>query len=292
MSTTEQKLPILQVLQQTPAISIGDLPMVQEKFIANYNACHKDKAGELMYHRNVVHFKQAITNSPELQKCDPLSLYACFVTAAVNGYSLDAEDDEVYIIPLKGKAYLWPQAGAKVRKLMRSGQVKFVEQPKIVYQGDELEVVNGRVVKHVEKFASEIMVAAYVKFILDDEGNDKYFIYRKSDWEAWRKKSQQANGDNWNGNGGQPGAAFLRTKVVKHACEEKCWAVGSTPATVEKFDGIEINSDAKPTELPITASEVIPEATPTPAGNIASDDEAFKAEAAAPATVTHDDDEF
>lgn len=304
--STEQKLPILQVLQKTPAISIGDLPMVQEKFIANYNACHKDKAGELMYHRNVVHFKQAITNSPELQKCDPLSLYACFVTAAVNGYSLDPQDSEVYLIPIKNKAYIWRQAGAHVKRLIRTGQIVFAEQAKLVYKGDIFQVENGRVVKHIENFESEEIIAGYVRMVIDDKGGDRFFIYRKSDWEAWRKKSSNSEttikkgqyGDYksealWDGGveGGQPDASFLRTKLIKHACQEKCWATGSTPAAADTFTGIELDADAKPTELPITPSEVIPEETPE-AGNITSDDEAFKADVPVAETISHDDDEF
>src|SRR5690606_7339609 len=80
------------------------------------------------------------------------------------------------------------------------------------------------------------------------KGTDRFFIYRKSDWESWRKKSQQPNGANWNENG-QPNAAFLRTKAVKHACKEKCWSIGnSVPVEVETFTGIEIDAEQEDLE--------------------------------------------
>jgi hypothetical protein len=97
---------MLTIIQNTPAVLIPELDLVKEKYIQNYNACNKEKNGELMYHRNVIHMKQAIANVPGLIECDPFSLYACFATAAVNGYSLDPGDDEVYLIPRGGKAYL------------------------------------------------------------------------------------------------------------------------------------------------------------------------------------------
>jgi recombinational DNA repair protein RecT len=288
MSTN--KTEVLQLLQQTPAIQIADLPFVQEKFIANYNACHKDKNGELMYFRNVVHFKQQISTTPALQQCDQLSLYACFVTAAVNGYSLDPQDSEVYILPLKGKAYLWRQAGAHVRRLIRTNQIQYVDQAKLVYEGDVLEVVNGRVLKHIETFKTETIIAGYVRMVIDEQGNDRFFIYRKSDFESWKKKSQQSNGENWSGGlDGQPNTSFLRTKIVKHAATEKCWAVGITPASIEVLDGVEIDTDEVPTDIPLTPSEVVENTT----AEIINDEKAFATEPAIQgATVSHDDDNF
>lgn len=234
---------IMQSLQQSKPTEIAELEFVRNKFIQNYNACHKEKVGELMYHRQVIHFKQAIANSDALQKCDPFSLYACFVTAAVNGYSLDPQDNEIYLIPRGGKAYLERQAGAHVRRLMRTNQIQYADQARLVYQGDEFEVMNGRVIKHMERFQSENIVAGYVRFVIDSLGNDRFFIYRKSDWESWKKRSTQANGQNWSGNNGLPEPGFLRTKLVLHACKEKCWAIGIVPVAVDSYEDIEIDAD-------------------------------------------------
>lgn len=251
---------ILQTLQKTPPMQIASLDFVREKFVENYNKCNASDSGELMYHRQLVHFNQQISGSDQLKKADPFSLYACFVTAAVNGYSFDPEDDEIYLLSIKGKAHLWRQAGAHVRRLQRTRQIKFAEQARIVYQGDTFQVENGRVVRHVENFQSETMIAAYVRFVIDDAGADRFFIYRKSDWESWRKKSSNKNTIQKSGHNGtylseslwdngviggeNPEPGFLRTKIIKHACKENCWAIGnSIPAEVETFTEIEIDAD-------------------------------------------------
>jgi recombinational DNA repair protein RecT len=285
------KMQITQILQETPPAQIAELDFVKDKYIANYNYCHKEKVGELMYFRQLVHFKQQITSNADLKSADPFSLYACFVTAAVNGYSMDPADNEVYLVALKGKAYLWRQAGAHVRRLMNSGQVMYADQAKLVYEGDDFEVVNGRVVKHVEKFQSEKYIAGYVRFVVDKKGNDKFFIYRKSDWEAWRKKSPQANGDNWSSNG-QPAPGFLRTKIVKHAATEKTWATGNRPITEEFSVEVEEIEDIEHTEI---KDEMVPLAV-NDKGNLQSnvDDDSFvnTDKKDDQAGITHDDDDF
>ena len=293
VATQKPQVQIMQVLQETKPAQIAELEFVKDKFIQNYNMCNPGNLGEMMYHRQLVHFKQQITGSEQLKKADPFSLYACFVTAAVNGYSLDPQDNEVYLIPMGGKAFLWRQAGAHVKRLTRTNQIKYVDQPLLVYEGDDFSVENG-VPKHVEKFATETFKAAYVRFVLPD-GKDRYFIYRKSDWEAWKKKSQQATGDNWTGNGGQPGAAFLRTKVVLHACKEKCWATGLNNVQADQFSNIEVDDEnMNNMNLPEAKGNYEAKMIVSPAGELSdNDDDSFaKQDQPAAAGVTHDDDDF
>lgn len=252
------KVSLLAQINQTPSAQIAELDFVKSRFIDNYNLANKSKDGDLMYHRQLVFFNQQLTANPTVAAADKFSLYACFVTAAVNGYSFDPEDNEVYIIARGGKAKLERQAGAHVRRLIRTAQVKFVEQAKLVYSGDVFEVENGRVLQHIEKFQSDKVIAGYVRFVLDENGADRFFVYRKSDFEAWRKKSPnprtiEKTGQNgkylsealWDngilgGTEAEPG--FLRTKIIKHACKEKCWATGSTPPEIETFQ-VEIDAD-------------------------------------------------
>lgn len=246
---------IMQILKDTAPAAIAELDFVRDRYVQNYNACHREKVGELMYHRNVIHFKQILAASDKLRGCDPFSLYAVFATAAVNGYSLDPQDDEVYIVPRDGKAVLQRQAGAYVRKLKRSGQILDANKPVLVYQGDTYQVQNGRVILHVENFQSDIIIAGYIRFELDSNGRDLYATYRRSDWESWREKSQMKDGPNWNHRGtGQPQPEFLKTKITLHACKAKHWAIGTTPASVEQFTDIEVDVDDS---QPVDASRAI-----------------------------------
>ena len=271
---------LMQTIKTTPAPEIAELEFVKQKYIQNYNACNKEKVGELMYHRNVIHFKQAISDSKKLASADPFSLYACFATAAVNGYSLDPNDNEVYLIPRDGKACLDRQAGAYVRRLIRTGQIQFAEQAKLVYEGDIFQVQNGRVINHVENFKSDKIVAGYVRMVIDSNGADRYFVYRKSDFDSWRKKSPNAKTyekvgqygpykseslwDNGIIGGDQPEPNFLRTKIIKHAAKEKCWATGNAPATVETFSEVEIDMEDTPQGQQFITSETtfLPEGHP------------------------------
>jgi len=248
----------MELIQNTPANKLAELEIVRDRFIKNYNLSHKSQQGDLMYHRQLVFFNQQISNNQQLANSDKFSLYACFVTAAVNGYSFDPEDNEVYLVAYKGKVTLMRQAGAHVRRLIKTNQVQYVEQAKLVFRGDIFEVENGHVIRHVEKFETEEIIAGYVRFVIDEKGNDRFFIYRKSDFDAWRKKSPNPNtvqkqGQNgpylseslWDNGvigGTSPEPGFLRTKIIKHACKEKCWAVGTTPPDVEQF-GVEMDED-------------------------------------------------
>ncbi len=295
-----QKENLLSIINETPSIKIAELEFVKTRYIENYNLANKSKDGDLMYHRQLVFFNQQLTANSNIQNADKFSLYACFVTAAVNGYSFDPEDNEVYLIARSGKAKLERQAGAHVRRLIRTGQVKFVEQAKLVYEGDIFEVENGRVLRHVEKYQSDRVIAGYARFVLDENGADRFFIYRKSDFEAWRKKSpnpktvekKDRNGQSYlsealwdngiiGGTEAEPG--FLRTKIIKHACKEKCWATGSTPAGAETFsvevDPEEAIEDVDTTSTGYTEYEELPEdrnQNPSPAEDSSmSDDDSF-----------------
>jgi len=255
---------LMATIQGTPVMQIANLDFVKEKYIYNYNACNKEKIGELMYHKNTVALMQQMASNAKLQSADPFSIYAVIVTAAANGYSLDPQDNEVYVICRDGKACLDRQAGAHVKKLQRTGQIRYADQAKLVYQGDIFEVEGGRVKRHVETFQSDTIIAGYVRMVTDSAGNDRYFIYRKSDWESWRKKSpnpksQLRNGRNgeytseslWDGGivgGTQPDPGFLRTKIIKHAASEKCWSSISvmpveTYAEIEIEDGDDLKQD-------------------------------------------------
>ncbi|HET6255818.1 MAG TPA: recombinase RecT [Puia sp.] len=261
-NVTNSQNSITQVLANTPPAAIGELDFVRDRYIRNYNACHREKVGDMMYHRNVIHFKQILSASEKLRNCDPFSLYAVFATAAVNGYSLDPADDEVYIVPRGGKAVLQRQAGAYIRKLKRSGQILSADKPVLVYQGDIYQVEKGRVLRHQENFQTDIIIAGYIRFELDENGRDLFATFRKSDWESWRQKSEMKDGPNWNHNGSQqPQPEFLKTKITLHACKAKHWAIGTTPANVEQFTDVEMDvDDESPSGAPVRP-EVIANST-------------------------------
>jgi recombinational DNA repair protein RecT len=271
------KVNTLELIQNTAPGKIAELDMVKEKFIKNYNLANRSENGDLMYHRQLVYFNQNIAASTQLQNADKFSLYACFITAAVKGYSFDPLDNEIYLVPRGGKACMQLQAGAHVRRLIQTQQSTGCEQAKLVFKGDIFEVEDGVVKRHIEKFESETIIAGYVKFNTAG-GGFKYFIYRKSDFESWRKKSSNPNTiektasngnkylseslwDNGVVGGENPEPAFLRTKIILHAAKEKCWFTGTTPIELEQFNvEIDVEDDNLPTpEHVVEPKTAIPE---------------------------------
>lgn len=237
VSTWEQTKQALSKFENP--IQMIDSDLVRERFIKNYELASQKKDGILAYQSQVISFRQLFQANAELTKCTMDSLYKCFIQASIRGYSLDQADQQCYMYPYGAVATLQPQAGAFVEKLKRNKQILHSDQAKLVYKGDEIQVENGKVVKHVEKFQSEQIILGYVKFTRFDN-SEIYFIYRPSDWAAWRSKSKQKEAENWKGGfEGQPVAAFLRTKIVLHAAKEKIWSPSNTPVFFERYDDIE-----------------------------------------------------
>jgi hypothetical protein len=237
---------IMDIIRSTQPKAIVELEFVKDKFINNYKLCNRSdgRTAELFYYSQMAHFQMLVASSTQLQTADPFTLYACFMTAAVRGWNLDPVEHECYLLSMAGKAVLWPQAPAKFKRLKQTQQALHSDQPKIVYKGDVFEVENGRVVRHVEKYETEEMIAGYVRVIINAKGDDAYFIYRKSDWESWRSHSPQKDGANWKSTNGQPKPGFLRTKLASHAYSEKTWASGQTPPGVEQYDVVVDIEDA------------------------------------------------
>ena len=262
---------VMQIIQNTPVNKIAELDLVKKKYIQNYDACNPGGNGEFMYHRNLVFIKQAISGFKTT--IDPFSVYACVTTLAMYGASAAPADEEVYFIPRKGQMCMQFQPGMKVKKLERSKQILSVKKVNLVYKGDTYEVEDGFVKKHVERFESDIIIAGYIKFNLPD-GSEKHFSYRPSNWESWRSKSPDKYGTNWcykskQSDGTeltQPMPGFLISKIISHACGEKSWTPGRTPATVEVYSNVIISEDEaveRPEYAKITLSDQdIPELTP------------------------------
>ena len=233
---------MMKQIMSTAPTKIPELGIVRQRFIENYQSCNGQRnsaTAELQYNRQMIFFKQAIEANSALKNADPFSIYSCFALLAIKNWSLDPNDNQVYLVAKGGKAILWPQASAHIRRLIDTNQIKYAEQVRLVYRDDDFQVRNGRIIDHIEKFKSEEIVAGYIKFVLDDAGNEKHIIYRKSDWEAWRAKSPSKNDGNWcSGELKQPDPGFLRTKIAKHAATEKTWASGMAAIGVGQEDVI------------------------------------------------------
>jgi len=244
---------LVQIINNTEPLKIATLELVHERFVNHYNLTNVNKMGEIEYQRQMIFFNQAIASNDQLKNADRFSHYAAFMTLAINGWDLDPQAKQVYFLAMGGKAVIWPQAPAQVAKLINRGSINHVNQPKLVYKSElpSFKVSMGKVVAHEENFDiqdDDKIVAAYIIYVIDEKGTEKHFIYKPSDWEAWRSKSKQPNGGNWVSKNQQPDPGFLRTKVVKHSATDPSWPTVKNPSA-EKFNNVVVDLDEDDVEV-------------------------------------------
>lgn len=231
-------------LKDKSVVDMLAMSWVHDRFIKNYNRINKSDDGALALQRQLLIYKKLLSENEQLMKATTQSHYKCFIEASIKGWSLDPADNQVYVLSYVTKsgnnAVLQPQAGAYVARLMNTAQIEYVSPVEIVYNGDDFKFSNGKVEIHNRNLSSNEIKAAYVKVVIAGSSvknpKEVYFLYTPNDWSAWRKKSKIPDSDNWiGGPNKQPIEAFLKTKVVLHACKEKCWGAGETPLGVEHY---------------------------------------------------------
>ena len=139
-------------LNQLNPLMIADDSRVEQKFILMYNAIWGTSQGAQIYEKEKFNFRKILQDKPELQRCSPLSLYGCFLDIAVNGLSLDPTGrPHCYILPRSTKtgykdnngndiyelrAYLSITGYGELVMRQRAGQVRYVDNPVVCYEGD------------------------------------------------------------------------------------------------------------------------------------------------------------
>jgi phage RecT family recombinase len=252
---------------------------VENKFISLYTNMHGQKDGNRFYEVEKFHFLKQISENKYLAECDNVSLYGCFMDAAVNGLSFDPAMKHQYLIP-KSKnmgtkqSPLWKKVAtltiSGIGELIlrqRSGQILHADNPVLVYEGDTFKfgTRNGSFfVEHEVSLPrkSDKAVACYLKIVRNDNTLD-YKVLTREELEAFRKKSDSPDSSAWKDsyNG------MFMAKTIKHAFKTypKLRAVGmNSQLETEKVDEVTIPEDTytMPTaieETPIQEAEVIPD---------------------------------
>ncbi|MBK7885525.1 MAG: recombinase RecT [Chitinophagaceae bacterium] len=145
MSTkVEQKVSIIQKLDTTSPTQIVNLPEVADRFKKLY-VTFNGKSGEKYYEAEKFHFAKLLQENAKLAECSKLSLYGCFLDVAVNGLSFDPTMKHVYLVPYNVKkgdnnwekrAQLQISGQGELLLRMQQGQIKYADNPVLVYEGD------------------------------------------------------------------------------------------------------------------------------------------------------------
>ena len=148
-------------LNALPATKIVESENVQAKFVQMYNAIWGTDKGEQMYHKEVFNFQKLLRDNPDLADSTKMSLYGCFLDIAVNGLTLDQTGHPLcYILSRSSKtghknaqgydiyekrAYVSVTGYGELTMRMRAGQIKYADNPVVVYEGDHFKasLVNG-----------------------------------------------------------------------------------------------------------------------------------------------------
>lgn len=222
------KLTIIQKLDAAAPAQIVNLPEVADRFKALY-VTFNGKDGARYYEAEKFHFAKLIQESPKLKECTKLSLYGCFLDVAVNGLSFDPAMKHVYLVPYKHKvvtnnvekwetrAQLQISGIGELLLRMQQGQIKYADNPVLVYDGDvfRMGTRNDRIfIEHevVLPRKSESIIACYLRITRNDDTVD-YKLLTMPEIEKLRKFSKDPNSKAWTD--GLPG--MVQTKTIKHA---------------------------------------------------------------------------
>lgn len=229
----------IEELNQMHPLNIVESEKVEQKFITMYNAIWGCEMGEQIYNREKFNFNKILTETPALQECSKLSLFGCFLDIAVNGLSLDQSGrPQCYIIPRNVKVKtatgdVWEKragvtvsAYGEVYMRQRAGQIRYADNPVVVYEGDFFKPsINASGVKTIEYAGSfprqsNKPVAAFIRIVRNDGSTDFQWMM-ESDWSRLSTFSAKQNKGTANSlytsNSGFIDTGFLENKMIKHA---------------------------------------------------------------------------
>ncbi len=245
------KLKIAEIEAMTPSVMVEN-DVVEDKFVQLFNNIHGVKDGQMFYEKEKHSFIKLITETPALQQCSRFSLFCIFLDIAVNGLSLDNTGGRplCYVISRNTKtgrkdngrdvyekrANLMISGYGELVMRQRAGQLKYVDNPVIIYEGDYFEpsLVNGKKVvsyKGVNPRVSNRIVGAFIRIVRNDGSEDfswmlesdidrlkRYSEKGNSYWDADKKKMVTGDANAlYSSHGGGVDPGFLEAKMIKHA---------------------------------------------------------------------------
>lgn len=228
----ENKANLMQVINNSSPSQLVSHPMVMDRFKSLYQTIHgiqDSNAANSFFEAEKFHFLKLINDNPNIKACTPLSLYGIFMDVAVSGLSFDPTMKHLYVVPYNTNVGTKDQPKWEKRAALQisgygelllrqlQGQIKYADNPVLVYEGDEFRFgsKDGKtVLDHIACIPrkSSNIIAAYIKITRYDDTHD-FKVMSMEDIQALRKFSKDQNSKAWTD--GLPG--MIAAKVIKHA---------------------------------------------------------------------------
>lgn len=225
------KVTLVQKIESASPAQLANLPEVADRFKNIYtimNGGNSSVASE-KYEAEKFHFMKLIQDKPDLQQCTKLSLYGCFLDMAVNGLSFDSSMKHAYVVSFntnvgtkqnpkwEKRANLMISGYGELHMRVRQGQIKYADNPILVYEGDEFKhgTREGMVfLEHVAAYPrkTDNIIACYIRLERID-GSVDYKVLSIEEIQKLRKYSKDPDGKAWTD--GLPG--MIQAKTIKHA---------------------------------------------------------------------------
>ena len=228
---------------------------VRQRFIQIYDTLWGEGEGVKAYERESVFFNRVLADNDRLMNnCTKFSIFTAFIDLAVSGLSLeqgtralcylqgrnykvgenvggDGKKKNVY----EGRLTLTISGYGELVLRARSGQIKYADNPVLVYEGDEFSFSDRDGRKSVNytcklPHTTNHIIAAFLRITRTD-GSVDYSVMLEEDWLRLKNYSGKNNrkwDDNarayveipnelYTSNEGGIDTGFLCAKVIKHA---------------------------------------------------------------------------
>lgn len=229
----EAKQSLMQLINTaSTAGQIISSPLVEDRFKSLYKTVHgiaSENVADAFFAAEKFHFMKIINDNPNVAQCTKLSLYGIFMDVAVSGLSFDPSMKHLYVVPYnvnvgtkdaprwEKRAQLQVSGYGELVLRQNQGQVKYADNPVLVYEGDHFKfgTSNGQtVLEHISNIPrqSDKIIAVYIKIVRHDNSFD-YKVLTTDEIEKFRAFSKDKNSKAWT----DGLAGMMQAKCIKHA---------------------------------------------------------------------------
>jgi phage RecT family recombinase len=195
------------------------LPVVSQRYIANYEAFSGLKDGASRFEREAFALMEIANSKPEIMKCDPFSIFAGLIKTAAYGIPIQSKKWSIY--PRGGKLVVDLDAHGKREALENMPTIKEIETAVLVFKEDKFAYnpKTKQVTTHEQAWptppASKDTVKAAYCVVHFKDGPTRDIVMSISDIEIARSHSPQPNGSTWTKNYGEMCKKTLYNRAFK-----------------------------------------------------------------------------